>query len=841
MGLFGRDESLRRLADAAIAAQDGYGGLLVVRADPGLGLSALLDAHAEAMRSTGLPVRRIAVLPPHGTTVLSEGVPPQWPESGVVVIDDLHRADDATLLALHDLAEELSGRSLLVVAGRHRGAAPERFTHFERTAAVHDLLPLDDASVHALLTELTGAEPSESLRRLAAGAAGNPWLLAQLTAENRAQTVTAWATGLAGSDAALLRFAAILADRACVEDLAAAVGSPPAEVLAGAERLAALGLAEVTDGVVRLRHAVVRDDVAATSAALRTTAAKALISRNAPPEAVVEQLVHAPVDAWLAAWLGRHAEKLAADPTPGLVDLLERAVAHLVPGDPDLLPLRAALAEAQLWSGRLDAAEHTARTTLMARPDAPVRRRSRAVLVLLRIGAMDPGGAAKALEPEREHGELPPRLAVLDALARLLVGDLTGVEHALDIAEPHAADDPVVALYLLNIKAIGRFVFRDLTGALELLDQADALLEIAASDRGQRLMTRLLRAVVQDLRQERAALETAAQARPLARELGTGLLVWLHTITALALFNNGHWDESLAEIEAATALPDLHGFDGPLHAIAIAILVHRGDLPAARAHAELAKGAEPRGVALFYEQITAIGHAVLADAEGDSQRALEIVRTLANGDVGVHNGHAVSTIGARIVRIAVGSGDRELAERVVAHMQELVTGDSLGERGALTYCQGLLDSDVDLLLDAAQQFAENGSPVTAARAAQDAAKVLAASGRSADARAAYRTAIERFTALAAAGEIHRADAELRAFGVRRGATGPRRRPKHGWESLTAAEHRVAELVAQGLTNREVAERLIVSVRTVDSHVSKILAKLGYASRVEIVLGFERRS
>ncbi|MER7083944.1 response regulator transcription factor, partial [Saccharopolyspora kobensis] len=74
-----------------------------------------------------------------------------------------------------------------------------------------------------------------------------------------------------------------------------------------------------------------------------------------------------------------------------------------------------------------------------------------------------------------------------------------------------------------------------------------------------------------------------------------------------------------------------------------------------------------------------------------------------------------------------------------------------------------------------------------------------------------------------------------------GATGPRRRPKHGWESLTAAEHRVAELVAQGLTNREAAERLIVSVRTVDSHVSKILAKLGYASRVEIVLGFERRS
>lgn len=756
----------------------------------------------------------------------------------MVVIDDLHRADDATLLVLHDLADELSGRSLLVVAGRHRGAAPERFTRLDRIAVVHDLLPLDDAAVHALLTELTGAEPTEALRRLAAGAVGNPWLLSQLTAENRARAVTAWATGLAGRDAALLRFAAVLSDRASVEDLAAAAGSTPAEVLAGAERLAALGLAEVTGGAVRLRHAVVRHDVAATSAGLRSSAAKALISRNAPAKAVVEHLVHAPVE---AAWLVRHAEKLAADPAPGLVDLLERTVSHLAPGDPDLLPLRAALAEAQLWCGHLEAAACTAETTLMAHPETPIRHRSRAVLALIRIGDMDPEGAAKALDPEREHGDLPPRLAVLDATAHLLAGDLTGVEEALAIAEPHAAGDPVVALYLLNIRATGRFVFRDLTGALELLDQADALLEIAASDRGQLLMARLLRAVVQDLQQDRAALETVEQARPLARALGTGLLVWVHTITALAMFNNGHWDESLAEIEAATALPDLHGFDGPLHGIAIAVLVHRGDLTGARAHAELSKRAEPRGIALFYEQITAIGHAVLADAEGDSQRALEIVRTLADGDVGVHNGHAVSTIGARIVRIAVGSGDRELAERVVAHMQELITGDSVGERGALTYCQGLLDGDVDVLLDAAQQFAENGSPITAARAAQDAAKALAASGRSADARAAYRTAIERFTELAAAGEIHRADAELRAFGVRRGATGPRRRPKHGWDSLTAAEHRVAELVAQGLTNREAAERLIVSVRTVDSHVSKILAKLGYASRVEIVLGFDRRS
>ncbi|GAA4616162.1 hypothetical protein GCM10023108_27710 [Saccharopolyspora hordei] len=624
-------------------------------------------------------------------------------------------------------------------------------------------------------------------------------------------------------------------------DLAAVTGSCPVEVLAGAERLAAHGLVTTTGGAVRLRHALVRRDLATTSAGLHGTAAEALLSSGAPAAAVVEHLVHAPVRDRTASWLAQHAAQLATAPSPALVELLERTTAGLAPGHPDLPALRAALAEALLWSGRLHDAERLAGTTVLAHPEPPVRHRLRAVLAQIRIVQMDPEGAAAALLPEREHGDLPPRLAALDAAARLLLGDLDGLERALAIAEPRAADDPVVALCLLNLKATERFVFRDLVGALDLLDQADALLEVTAVDRGQQLMARLMRAVIQDMRQERAALETIERARPLARELGAGMLVWLHTITALALFNNGRWDESLAEIETATALPDLHGFDSPLHGLATTILVHRGDLARAREHIERAERVPPRGIALFYDQITAVAHALLADAENDHERALEIARTFAGGNVGVHHGHAFAAVATRIVRIAVAGGDRALAERMVAQLQDLLTGDSVAERNTLLYCRGLLDEDVDMLLEAAQEFAENGSPVNAARAADDAARLLAASGRPEEAREAYRTAIERYTALDAAGDIQRADAHLRAFGVRRGATGPRRRAKHGWDSLTAAEHRVAELVAQGLTNREAAERLIVSVRTVDSHVSRILAKLGYASRVEIVLGYERRA
>jgi DNA-binding CsgD family transcriptional regulator len=73
--------------------------------------------------------------------------------------------------------------------------------------------------------------------------------------------------------------------------------------------------------------------------------------------------------------------------------------------------------------------------------------------------------------------------------------------------------------------------------------------------------------------------------------------------------------------------------------------------------------------------------------------------------------------------------------------------------------------------------------------------------------------------------------EVIAYAVR-GHTG-RKRPARGWTSLTPTERDVVRLVAEGLTSRDVAARLFVSPRTVQTHLTHIYAKLGVTSRVQL--------
>jgi DNA-binding NarL/FixJ family response regulator len=97
------------------------------------------------------------------------------------------------------------------------------------------------------------------------------------------------------------------------------------------------------------------------------------------------------------------------------------------------------------------------------------------------------------------------------------------------------------------------------------------------------------------------------------------------------------------------------------------------------------------------------------------------------------------------------------------------------------------------------------------------------------ARSALTAALTEFDALGAARWAEKAAADLARL--------PGRRPAAAGE-LTETESRVAALVAEGLSNKEVASRLFVSVRAVEANLSRIYAKLGIRSRTELARTFE---
>jgi DNA-binding CsgD family transcriptional regulator len=81
-------------------------------------------------------------------------------------------------------------------------------------------------------------------------------------------------------------------------------------------------------------------------------------------------------------------------------------------------------------------------------------------------------------------------------------------------------------------------------------------------------------------------------------------------------------------------------------------------------------------------------------------------------------------------------------------------------------------------------------------------------------------------------DARRVRSRLRGLGVRRRLVTAEPETS-GWAALTTSELTVARLVAEGLTNREVAERLFVSPHTVNSHLRHVFLKLGINSRVEL--------
>src|SRR6185437_16919458 len=190
--------------------------------------------------------------------------------------------------------------------------------------------------------------------------------------------------------------------------------------------------------------------------------------------------------------------------------------------------------------------------------------------------------------------------------------------------------------------------------------------------------------------------------------------------------------------------------------------------------------------------------------------------------------------GPDLVRLARGVGDSCLAEEVTDAVAAVAFGNDVPSiTGAALRCRGLLTDDAEAFTQALDAYANSPRRLELALTCEEAADAAARHGDTTGARSLLERAAEIYEGLDATRGLLRVDAALRGLGVRRGRRGPRQRPQQGWGSLTVTERTVAELVAEGLSNPQIAERLYVSRRTVQTHVSHIFTKVGLASRAQL--------
>ena len=133
-----------------------------------------------------------------------------------------------------------------------------------------------------------------------------------------------------------------------------------------------------------------------------------------------------------------------------------------------------------------------------------------------------------------------------------------------------------------------------------------------------------------------------------------------------------------------------------------------------------------------------------------------------------------------------------------------------------------------LLREAIAVLAGPDNRLEHARTQADLGAVLHRRNHLADARRLLRQAVDTAHHLGAVALVRQAETDLRATGAK-----PRRVRLTGLEALTARERRIAELAADGLTNREIAQTLFVTDRTVEGHLTNVFTKLGVRSRTSL--------
>ncbi len=791
----------------------------------------------------------------------------------VVCVDDAQWCGHGTLRLLRTLPAQLSGHAVVWVVAVRSGSPDAAVAATVRAlteagADRLDLRPLDGGAVALLVADLLGAVPDDGVLAAAARAGGQPLLLVELlrgwlderlvrVGEGRARlhgdvlparlrdAVQRRTERLSPAAAEVLQIGAVLGRRFAPDLLAAVLDRPPPAVLAPMQELVAAGLLEDDGDALRFGHDLVREAVAAAIPAaltrvLRRHAVDVLLARGAPAPQVATMLAASavPGDLEAVAALRTAAASLALTASPAAADFSTRAL-QLLPGDSPARPDLVSETVRHLWQcGRSAAAAELAARELAGAPGTDRTAEARVRLGLARFTTRY--SSTEAIRQCRAA-------LALDGLADGLRSELLLVEavnHGF-AGEPDAAD--------ADLALAGTA-----PGAGAALTRARAETYVAFHrqewDRAFRRHRDVVRACPVDEEMNPAPLWEATMwtsvghpARALAladAELATArrdgrvgsLLMW-RSLRARALFDAGRLGESRAEGVEVLDAEEIHLVGGLMDLFVVHALV-RGALHAARpdvvrAHRDRVGQMTADGTA----QVRRNGlwlTALVADAAGDAPAALRAAgEAVAALDRPGPSMSGVPDLADEVVltRIALRAGDRHTAARAVEAAERRAAanpGWPVGEAAAL-HARGLLHADEVCLRGAVRALAGTERPLLLASAREDLARTVAAD-RPAEAVALLDEALAAYAAAGAGRDAARARRSLRGLGARR-----RRAPDRpeGRSGLTPAEREVVRLVAEGGTNRQVAERLFLSPHTVNTHLRNAFVKLGVRSRLEL--------
>jgi len=801
-------------------------------------------------------------------------------------VEDLHWADPASMSTLWRLSRQVHHLPLLIVGTYRPVPSPDigRLVSSLGDAGTHMVLgALSSGLMLELATALLGAELGPNLARRVNGAAGNPLFVRELLdalvsedgiciddqgrAEVEARslplslprTILRRLNDMPAETFHVLQLASVLGASFPLAELVQLTGRPTSALLADLRPALTAGVLHDAGPRLAFRHELVRDALyealpEAVRRGLHSDLAGVLVATGGPATRVAEHLLRGlmPVDREAVAWIRRAAKDASRRAPAVAAELLGRALAVTDRMDPDHDQLQAERAESLLWSGQPALTEAICRRLLARGTDAGTDAH---LLQLLMSSLFNQSRNAEARQEAEAAARVPGITAAQRAIlvasgswARLLLGDLEGAageaRRALDLAERSGSQPAAICRGLQTLAVHDRLRGRHREG-LHHADEAIRAAGLSPDRAAHRLPLHLWRGLLlMELDRFEECQRTLATGRLLAEELGSvSNLPNYHFAAGSAHWWSGAWDDAVAECRAGLELAEEVGGGWRLGAYGMLSLValHRDDMAEAERLLTAAEDHMERSGPQPQHHLVRWPRALVLEARGEADAAHRLLAETWDGSAAGGAWGMCLVLGPDLTRLALALGDRARAESVSAAVEAVAEANgSEGLRGTAQLCRGLIAHAPELLGASSQSFARARRPFDQARACELAGDVSADAGRIDDARGHLQTAIELYEVLRAGRPAARAERSLRQLGLRRGRRGPRGRPKMGWASLTDTESRVTGLVAEGLSNPEVAQRMFLSRRTVQTHMSHILAKLELSSRIELAAAVARR-